>query len=446
MSNPIHSYGFAWALPFAAMLFAIALLPLLRPAAWHRHQGKIAVACALAFLLPSAWWQGAAPTLRMALHALLGEYLPFLLLLCALYTIGGGICLRGNLRGSAGHNTLLLAAGALLAGFMGTTGAAMLMVRPVIRANDARRHRAHVMVFFIFLVANVGGALTPLGDPPLFLGFLRGVDFFWTLRHMLAPTAFLAGLLLLAFHRLDRWFWAQEDERSPLDPTPDSPLHLAGAWNLLWLAGVIGAVLLSGLWKAPFGLRVAGLELRGQDLARDALLLGLTLASLASTPRRVHRENHFEWGPMLEVAKLFLGIFLSIIPVLEMLRAGPQGALAPLVRLASDDIGQPVPALYFWLTGALSSVLDNAPTYLVFFNLAGGDAARLMQQVTVLGAMSGGAVFMGAMTYIGNAPNLMVRAIAGQRGIAMPGFFGYLTWSAVVLLPCLLLVQLVFWR
>ncbi len=427
------------------MLLAIALLPLLLPRLWHRHQGKIAIACAMAFLLPDAWVHGAGCAARAAQHALLGEYLPFLLLLTALYTIGAGISLRGNLRGSAGHNALLLGVGALLAGFMGTTGAAMLMVRPVIRANDARRHRAHVMVFFIFLVANAGGALTPLGDPPLFLGFLRGVDFFWTLRHLLAPTALLCGALLAVFYLLDRWFWRQHDEPRAIDPTPDAPLRVAGAWNLLWLAGVVGAVLLGGLWRAPFGLRLDGLDLRGQDLVRDALLLLLTLGSLATTPRQVHRENQFEWGPMLEVAKLFLGIFLSIIPVLAMLRAGVQGPLAPLVRLASGAGGRPDPALYFWLTGALSSVLDNAPTYLVFFNLAGGDAASLMREVAVLGAISGGAVFLGAMTYIGNAPNLMVRAIARQRGIEMPGFFGYLGWSCAVLLPCLLVLQRVFW-
>ncbi len=442
--NP--GYGAAWALPFAAMLLAIALLPLLRPRLWHHHQGKIALACALGFVLPELWLHGGTSALHLVAHALLGEYLPFVLLLTALYTIGGGVSVRGNLHGSAGHNTALLGVGALLAGVMGTTGAAMLMVRPLIRANDSRRHRSHVMVFFIFLVANAGGALTPLGDPPLFLGFLHGVGFFWTLRHMAAPTALLCALLLGVFYALDRWYWRGEGERRPTDPTPDSPLRLRGAWNLLWLVAVSGAVLLSGVWRAPFELRLLGQVLPGQDLVRDLLLLATIGLSLATTPRDVHRENHFEWGPMAEVAKLFLGIFISIIPVLAMLRAGEHGVLGPLVRLTSDSAGQPLPAMYFWLTGGLSALLDNAPTYLVFFNIAGGDAQRLMHEATVLAALSGGAVYMGALTYIGNAPNLMVRAIAQRRRIEMPGFFGYLGWALLVLGPCLLLVQAVFWR
>ena len=438
-------YGAWWALPFILLLLATALLPMLRPRLWHRHQGKVALGCALAFLLPDAWLHGAPATGELALHALLGEYLPFVLLLGALYAIGGGISLRGNLHGSARSNLLLLSAGTVLASVMGTTGAAMLMVRPVLRANDARRHRSHVMVFFIFLVANAGGALTPLGDPPLFLGFLRGVGFFWTLRHMLAPTAVLCAALLAVFYLLDRWYWRQEAEALPVDPTPDAPLRLRGGWNLLWLAGVTAALLLGGLWQAPFGVRLPGMRLPGQQLLRDALLLALTLLSLATTSREVRRENHFEWGPMAEVARLFLGIFLSIIPVLAMLRAGLDGPLAPLVRLAGDGAGQPLAARYFWLTGGLSALLDNAPTYLVFFNLAGGDAPRLMREATVLGAISGGAVFMGAMTYLGNAPNLMVRAIARQRGVDMPGFFGYLGWALAVLLPLLIVVQWLFW-
>ena len=437
-------YSMAWALPFAAMLLSIALGPLLVPRAWHRHQGKIALLWAAAFLLPDALVHGASATTHLALHSLLDDYLPFVLLLAALYTVSGGLAVRGDLHGSAAQNTALLAFGALAASAMGTTGAAMLLVRPLIHANDRRRHNVHVMIFFIFIVANVGGALTPLGDPPLFLGYLKGVDFFWTLRHLAAPTALLCCLLLALFYALDSWYWRQPDQLKRVDPSPDARLQVLGRWNLLWLAAVVGIVLASGSWQPAGGVEIGGVMLRWGALARDGALFAVLLASLATTPRCARELNHFHWAPMLEVAKLFLGIFLSIIPVVAMLRAGSGGAFAPLVRLTSDAHGAPIAGAYFWLAGALSSLLDNAPTYLVFFNLAGGDAARLMHEATVLGAISAGSVYMGALTYIGNAPNFMVKAIAEHRSIEMPSFFGYMAWSTVVLLPCLVLVQAVF--
>ncbi len=435
-----------WGLPFAAMLLSIALLPLFATRLWHHHQGKIAAFWAVLFLLPFALRFGAATTLDAVLHTLLHEYLPFVILLTALYTVSGGIAVRGNLHGSPGQNTVLLAIGTVLASFMGTTGAAMLMVRPVIRANDARRHDAHVLVFFIFLVANAGGALTPLGDPPLFLGFLKGVDFFWTLKHLLAPTALLCALLLALFYAIDRLMWQREPARPLPDPTPDSPLALLGAWNLLWLLLIVAAVLMSGVWKPGVEVSVFGQHLELQNLVREGVLVAVALLSLATTPWQARHENQFSWGPMVEVAKLFAGIFVTIIPVIAILRAGADGALAPLVRLTSDAAGQPIPAAYFWLTGALSSFLDNAPTYLVFFNLAGGEAATLTREATTLMAISAGAVFMGAITYIGNAPNFMVKAIADSRGIRMPSFFGYMAWSFAVLLPAFALLTWVFFR
>ncbi len=435
-----------WGMPFAAMLLSIALLPLFAGQLWHHHQGKIAAGWVALFLIPFAAGFGVQATWNAALHTLLHEYLPFVILLTALYTVSGGIAVRGNLHGSPAQNTLLLAIGTVLASLMGTTGAAMLMVRPVIRANDARRHNAHVLVFFIFLVANAGGALTPLGDPPLFLGFLKGVDFFWTLKHLLAPTALLCALLLALFYLLDRWYWSKETARSTVDPTPDSPLGILGAWNVLWLLAIVLAVLNSGVWKPGVAVPILGQSLELQNLTRDAALILIALLSLLTTPWQARHENQFTWAPMIEVAKLFLGIFLTIIPVIAILRAGEGGALAALVRLSTDAQGQPIAATYFWLTGALSSFLDNAPTYLVFFNLAGGDAAHLMAQVTTLAAISAGAVFMGAVTYIGNAPNFMVKAIAEHRGVRMPSFFGYMGWSFAILLPCFLMLTLVFFR
>jgi len=436
--------GLFWCIPFAGILLSIALLPILTPRLWHGHFGKIILLWTLAFLLPFAFHFGLQVSAELLAHALLAEYLPFIILLLALYSISGGILLWGNLHGSPALNTGLLALGTLLASIMGTTGAAMLLIRPLLRANDNRKHRVHVVVFFIFLVANIGGGLTPLGDPPLFLGFLKGVDFLWTLKAMALPVLLLSLALLALFYLLDSYFYRKADEILPKDPTPDSPLKLYGKRNFWLLAGVVGAVLLSGLWQAGLGFEVLGTRLELQNLLRDGLLLSLAALSLWITPKQVRAGNEFDFAPMLEVAKLFLGIFIAIAPAIAILRAGETGALAGLVTLVSQN-GEPHNALYFWLTGLLSSFLDNAPTYLVFFNLAGGQAQPLMQQLPgTLLAISCGAVFMGAMSYIGNAPNFMVKAIAEQRGVAMPSFFGYMAWSCTILLPLFALLALLF--
>ncbi|KXU39264.1 sodium:proton antiporter [Ventosimonas gracilis] len=433
-----------WCMPFVGILLSIALLPLLTPRLWHGHFGKIILLWTLAFLLPFTLQFGLRPSAELLVHALLAEYLPFIILLLALYSISGGILVWGNLHGSPRLNTGLLALGTLLASIMGTTGAAMLLIRPLLRANDNRKHRVHVVVFFIFLVANIGGGLTPLGDPPLFLGFLQGVDFFWTLQHMALPVLLISLALLALFYLLDRYFYRQSDEILPKDPTPDSPLKLYGKRNFWLLLGVVGAVLLSGLWQPGLAVDLLGTKVELQNLLRDFLLLALAALSLWITPRQVRAGNEFNWSPMLEVGKLFLGIFIAIAPAIAILRAGEAGALASLVKLVSQG-GEPHNALYFWLTGILSAFLDNAPTYLVFFNLAGGEAAPLMQKLpATLLAISCGAVFMGAMSYIGNAPNFMVKAIAEQRGVKMPSFFGYMAWSCAILLPLFGLLSWLF--
>ncbi|MFS2115278.1 sodium:proton antiporter [Herbaspirillum frisingense] len=434
-----------WALPFAGVLLSIAVLPLLAPSLWHHHFGKIAGAWALALLLPLAATQGLHAALAISVHALVAEYLPFIILLTALFTVAGGICVRGNLHGTPALNTGLLALGTLLASIMGTTGAAMLLIRPLIRANDDRKHSVHVVVFFIFLVANAGGSLTPLGDPPLFLGFLKGVDFFWTARHLLAPMAFLCGALLLIFYLLDRHFYLNREERRPLDPTPDSSLQLEGSVNFLLLAVVVGLVLMSGLWKPGVATELMGAPLEWQNLLRDGALLLVILLSLWLTPGSARAGNEFGWGPMLEVGKLFAAIFLTIAPVIAMLRAGEQGAFATVVRAVTGPDGRPDDVMYFWMTGLLSSFLDNAPTYLVFFNTASGDARELMGPLaSTLAAISAGAVFMGANSYIGNAPNMMVKAIAEERGIRMPSFFGYMAWSVGILVPLFIVMSFLF--
>ncbi len=436
-----------WAAPFVGILLSIALCPLLTPVFWHHHFGKVSAAWALAFLLPFALVFGPGLMTASLVHALLAEYIPFIILLTALYTVAGGIFIRGNLHGSPQLNTGILALGAVLASVMGTTGASMLLIRPLIRANDNRKHAAHIVVFFIFIVSNAGGSLTPLGDPPLFLGFLKGIDFFWTVRHIFPETLFLVGSLLAIFFFLDRWYYRNEGVLAR-DPTPDTPrFGIDGAVNF-WLLGVVVVlVLISGIWKPGISFDVAGTDVGLPGLVRDIGLILVTLLSLKITAAKVHSDNQFTWGPMQEVAKLFAGIFLTIIPVIAMLRAGADGPFSAIVAAVTRPDGQPDPAMYFWASGLLSSFLDNAPTYLVFFNLAGGDPAVLMTGLaTTLAAVSAGSVFMGANSYIGNAPNLMVKAIADDRGVKMPSFFGYMLWSGAVLIPLFIVMTLIWFR
>lgn len=435
-----------WGVPFAGTLMSIALLPLLMPIFWHHHFGKITAFWSLAFLLPFAAVFGPGIATASFMHALLAEYIPFVILLTALFTVAGGIYIRGNLHGTPALNTIILAIGAVLASFMGTTGASMLLIRPLIRANDNRKHTAHVVIFFIFIVSNVGGSLTPLGDPPLFLGFLKGVDFFWTLQAIFPETLFLLAALLVLFFILDNWYYHRREETLQRDPTPDTrSIGFDGKINFLLLGAVIALVLLSGFWKSPVSFNISGTEVGLPGIVRDLGLIGVALLSLAFTPRKVHDDNQFGWAPMQEVAKLFAGIFLTIVPVIAMLKAGVNGPFGAIVSAVTRPDGSPDPAMYFWATGILSSFLDNAPTYLVFFNTAGGDPAVLMTTLApTLAAISAGAVFMGANTYIGNAPNLMVKAIAEDRGVNMPSFFGYMLWSVGILIP-LLVVMTFIW-
>lgn len=437
-----------WGLPFAGILLSIALCPLLVPMFWHHHFGKVAAAWALAFLLPFAVLFGPGAATASVVHVLVAEYIPFVILLTALFTVSGGIYIRGNLHGSPGLNTAILAIGAVLASLMGTTGASMLLIRPLIRANDNRRHVAHVVVFFIFIVSNAGGSLTPLGDPPLFLGFLKGVDFFWTVKHIFPETLFLVGTLLALFYALDWWYYHKREEVQPVDPTPDSrAIGFDGARNFWLLAAVVGLVLLSGTWKSTVAFAIAGTEVGLPGLVRDLGLIAVTIVSLRVTPDAVHESNQFSWGPMQEVAKLFAGIFLTIVPVIAMLRAGVDGPFGAIIAAVTRADGSPDPAMYFWAAGLLSSFLDNAPTYLVFFNTAGGDPQVLMTTMaSTLAAISAGSVFMGANSYIGNAPNLMVKAIAEERGVKMPSFFGYMAWSAGILIPLFIAMTFIWFR
>jgi len=435
-----------WIIPFLGMLGSIAILPLIAARYWHHNFGKITFFWAFCFIIPFYLISGFSSTLYELLHVMLLEYLPFIILLLALFTISGGIRLTGRLVGTPQINALMLLIGTVLASWMGTTGAAMLMIRPLIRANANRKNKIHVVVFFIFLVANIGGSLTPLGDPPLFLGFLKGVSFFWTTKAMFLPMVFMVVVLLAVFLIVDIYYYRKEAAGSEsIDDSEEEKIGLEGSINFIFLVGVIAAVLLSGFWKTEIVFNFYHVPVQLPNLIRDLLLLLFTLLSWLLTSKVIHKNNQFTWFPIQEVAKLFAGIFVTIIPTIAILKAGTEGALAKIVESVSVN-GEPINKMYFWATGILSTFLDNAPTYLVFFNTAGGDADHLMGELhTTLLAISAGAVFMGANSYIGNAPNFMVKSIAEERGIDMPSFFGYMfKYSIPILLPLYFLVTWIF--
>ena len=434
-------------IPFACMLLSIALFPLLAPEFWHHHFGKVSAFWAAAKAGPFLYvYQGTA--LYEIIHIILADYVPFIILLWSLYTVSGGILLKGSLRGTPVVNVLILTLGTLLASWMGTTGAAMLLIRPFLRANNYRKNRTFMVVFFIFLVANIGGSLTPLGDPPLFLGFLHGVSFFWTFA-IVPHMATVSGLLLVVYFFLDLYHYRKETGRVPADEAEKTPLKLVGVHNFIFLAGIIGAVLMSGM--VDWGhINLLGVHRGIQDWVRDGLLIVMGILSMATTALEIREDNDFTWFPIIEVAYLFVGIFITMIPCLLILKAGANGQLAFVINAVKE------PVHYFWVTGALSGFLDNAPTYLTFFNTALGShfpgmaeaqAVPLLMtdKALYLKAISAGAVFFGACSYIGNAPNFMVRSISEEAGTPMPSFFGYiLKYTVVFLLPVFAVVSFIF--
>jgi len=457
-ASPVGLLPLWTAIPFAGILLSIALFPLLAPHFWHRHFPKVSAFWALIFAVPFLVWNP-AEAVRSILHIYLIDYIPFIILLWGLFTISGGIYVGGALQGRPQVNLVMLVIGTFLASLIGTTGAAMVMIRPLLRANAWRRNKVHVIIFFIFLVANIGGSLTPLGDPPLFLGFLHGVPFFWVTTGILPHMLVAVALVLTVFFVVDTVLYRREKEAPPA--AGKGGVHVEGLHNILFLMGVMGAVIMSGSLKLPdFTVVPAGshhpVVVPLQNWLKDALIILMGVLSLRTTARSLREKNGFSWFPIQEVAYLFAGIFMTIIPALAILKAGSMGALAGLTEAVHG------PVRYFWATGSLSSFLDNAPTYLTFFNSALGSLGVSEAMVPgMLGhadpllinpefihdlqAISAGAVFMGAMTYIGNAPNFMVKSIAEEAGIPMPSFFGYmLKWSVPVLLPVFIIVTLVF--
>jgi Na+/H+ antiporter NhaD/arsenite permease-like protein len=429
-------------LPFVGFLVCVAILPLVARSWFERMRNKAIVAAGfglpvIVYLLAVFGRLGDGNVLST-----LRDYVSFLTLLASLYVISGGIYLTGNLLGTPRTNVAFLLVGVLLANVIGTLGAAMVLIRPLIRANSERRHTKHILMFFIFLVCNIGGLLTPLGDPPLFLGFLRGVSFFWTL-HLLPQWLFTAGLTLLVFVIWEISAYRRETAETRHEDLADYvPMRIAGKINLLFLLGVVLAVLFSGQLEA------AGRFVHFPFL-REVVMIAMLLLSLRFGPSGTRAANHFSWHPIKEVAIVFGGIFATMIPALAILQA------------RGGEFGLTQPWQYFWATGALSSFLDNAPSYLAFTATAQGylnipTTGGLMSTSIVpgvgaapalfLAAISAGAVFMGANSYIGNAPNFMVKSIAEHADLKMPSFFGYMLYSALVLVPIFVLATLIFYR
>jgi len=404
-----------WAVvPFAGLLLSIALLPLRAPHFWENHKNKALVA--FLWSLPIAIF-----FLFQAPHELIlsmKDYSSFLLLLTALFIISGGIVLKGDLKATPEVNTLFLLIGAVLANFIGTTGASMLLIRPLLQTNSERRRTVHIPIFFIFLVSNIGGSLTPLGDPPLFMGLIKGVPFFWTLG-LFPMWAVMVGGVLLMFYLFDSAQYRKEECRDLIrDRRRVVPLHMTGTINFLWIAGVIAGMFLS----FP---------------RREGVFILMSVMSLLTTKRQCRTDNKFNYNPILEVAILFAGIFVTMVPALLILNA--RGA----------DLGITKPWHFFWATGSLSSFLDNTPTYLAFFSLGQGlglNGDVLGIPSIFLKAISAGAVFMGANSYIGNGPNFMVKVIAEEYKLKMPSFFGYMAYSFAILIPLYIVVTLVFFR
>ena len=441
----------AFCIPFAGLLLCIAVLPLVKAEWWEAHQPHAVVFWSLLFVLPFAFVYGPGQAFEKVLECIVDDYLTFIILLFGLFCVSGNITLEGDLAGSQRINVGLLLIGTMLSSWIGTTGASMLMVRPIIKMNAWRKRRSHIMVFFIFLISNIGGCLTPIGDPPLLMGFMRGVPFFWSL-HLFPVLLFNVVILLTIFYFLDRRAY-RKDIAEGLKPDiskPGTEVHILGLHNLIFLAMIVAAVILSGTLPGMAAFQdaegaVRGIHLFGEvtltypALIEVVIILVAAFLSFKTTSVEIRRKNHFTWGAIQEVAVLFVGIFITMQPALMILKAN--GA----------SLGLNKPFEMFWATGCLSSFLDNTPTYLVFLTTAGAlgfteGMPTILGTVPVamLEAISCGAVFMGANTYIGNAPNFMVKSISDENGIRMPSFFGYLLWSITFLIPVFLLDMLVF--
>lgn len=434
-----------WVVPFLGILLSLALMPILTPRFWHGHYGKVAFFWSVITFSAMMAFFSFDQALFELFYTLLHHYIPFIILVSALYIITLDIKIDFGFEGTPLNNTLFMMCGALVASVIGTTGASMVLIQPLLRINQNRLHKKHLVIFFIFIVSNIGGSLTPLGDPPLFLGFLEGVPFTWPLLNLFWPLCFVLFPLLLILWALDHYFMKKDVNYLSREKKKTSTrlIKIKGYPNIFLLGLVVLMILLSGLIELSHEVSLFSVDLKLTDLLRDGALLSVVGVALWIKRRR-GAERIYTWGPLVEVAKLFVAIFITAIPVIAILKSGENGALNFLTTglFAAEE---PLNLRFFWITGLLSGFLDNAPTYLIFFHLAGGDAVTLTTTLkTTLIAISSGAVFMGALSYIGNAPNFMVKAIAEENGVTMPSFFGYMAWSLLCLIPIMLGLSL-FW-
>ena len=438
-----------WALPFLGMILSIAIFPLVLPDFWSKHFGKVSFIWAAIVVIGLGLTQGVGVSLHSLIVVMFEQFLPFIFLLIALFTITGGIKLHGDLVGSPKLNTLILLIGAILSSWLGTTGAAVLLIRPLINANNWRTFKVHTMIFFIFIVGNIGGSLTPVGNPPLLMGFISKIPFFWPLTKLLAPTAVATIILLVIYYFMDIYFMKKETAK-PEPSKEKKSITIEGGWNFLLLIAVVGAVMVSSL-NIGTAFTLYHVEMPLSELIEILGLIAIAFISMKITKKSTREANNFTWHPMLEVGKIFAGIFVCMAPLIAMLRAGANGPMSFIIDSLTSN-GHPANGMYYWLSGGLSAFLDSAPAYLVFFNTAAaghGDALAAAQfmmtdNAQTLIAITAGASFMGAITYIGNAPNMMVKAIAEEGGIKMPSFFGYMAWSIAILIPLFILIQFLF--
>lgn len=439
-----------WALPFVGIILSIALFPLIAPNFWSKHYGKVSLFWALLIIIGIGVLKGVGISLHTIAEVMFEQYFPFIFLLLALFTITGGIKIRGSLKGTPVFNTLLLAIGGLLASWLGTTGAAILFIRPLLKANLHRQHKVHTIIFFIFIVGNIGGSLTPVGNPPLLMGYISKIPFFWSVTNMFLPTLLTTIVLLALYYFIDLYFFKKQ--KSKMHDSDVTKLGLEGALNLVLLVLAITAVIISS-HDLGIAFSIFGVGINYAEVIELVMLGALTWASMKITSPEIREYNNFTWHPILEVGKLFAGIFITMSPLIAILRAGETGAMGDLIASLTHADGTPANGVFYWASGMLSAFLDSAPAYLVFFNIAAAPAESfniLSQTYMVenipqtLLAITMGASFMGALSYIGNAPNMMIKSIAEENGIKMPSFFGYMLWSFGILVPIFIIMQLIF--
>lgn len=429
-----------WAVPFILSLLSIAFCPFIIKDIWEKHSFKILLIFPIILGIAITNVYGISFCAHEFLHSILEHYIPLIVLLFALFTVTGGIVINIEKSVTPFFNAGMLFVASVLAGWIGTTGASMLFIRPLINLNKGRRNVTHIIIFFIFLVANIGGGFTPLGDPPLFMGFLEGVDFFWTLKNIGLHVLVSILVLTTVFFFIDYYLFNRENVNFGKSEHKKFSVKLDGLKNIPLLGLIIASVILSGIGEQKL-IKFFGIDMSVQSIIRDLFLFGIGVYSLKTTSKEIHEKNNFNFIPLKEVAEIFIVIFLTLIPVSYILKEGANGAFSGFFNWVSSSNGIDATRCFFG-TGSLSSFLDNAPTYLIFFNLSSGNADILMNSLSnVLKAISLGSVFWGAVTYIGNAPNIMVRSIAEQEKIKMPSFLGYMLWSFGILIPYFFLLS-----